>query len=142
MQTKRTTAIDIIKVLSMVLIIVHHSSSFLNHSFGFFYPYLGRVGLALFTFISGYALYKNNAEISSIKAFYKKRLLRIYLLYNSSFFICCYFQLSIMEQIQLCFINGSYLGIADASLSIYPTRWLTLVYRDDFHFLRNVPIPD
>jgi len=71
----------------MMLIIIHHESNFLYHDyFAFFYPYLGRFGLALFTFISGYALYKNNAPISSTKTFYKKRLLRIYPLYLLALF--------------------------------------------------------
>jgi peptidoglycan/LPS O-acetylase OafA/YrhL len=85
--TKRLPEIDIIKATSLMLIILHHEGSFLyNEHLGIFYPYLGRFGLALFTFISGYALYKNNAQISSIKTFYKKRLLRIYPLYLLALF--------------------------------------------------------
>lgn len=84
---KRLPEIDIIKATSLMLIILHHEGSFLYHEYlGVFYPYLGRFGLALFTFISGYALYKNNAPMSSIKTFYKKRLLRIYPLYILAFF--------------------------------------------------------
>ncbi len=85
---KRLPEIDIIKATSLMLIISHHEGSFLYHEYlGIFYPYLGRFGLALFTFISGYALYKNNASISSIKTFYKKRLLRIYPLYLLALFL-------------------------------------------------------
>lgn len=85
--TKRLLEIDVIKSVSVMLIILHHEGSFLFHNFvGFCDPYLGRIGLALFTFISGYALYKNNTYISSIRSFYKKRLLRIYPLYLLALF--------------------------------------------------------
>jgi peptidoglycan/LPS O-acetylase OafA/YrhL len=85
---KRLMEIDTIKVISVMLIIIHHGDAFLYHYiFGNLDPYLGRVGLALFTFVSGYALYKNNVQISSIKAFYKKRLLRIYPLYLLALFL-------------------------------------------------------
>lgn len=62
---KRLPEIDTIKAMYVMLILIHHCPDFLYPTFitGIFEPYLGRFGLGLFTFVPGYALYKNNAQI-------------------------------------------------------------------------------
>lgn len=117
--TKRLVEIDIIKVISLMLIIIHHESSFLYHEkFELFYPYLGRFGLALFTFISGYSLYINNAQISSVKAFYKKRLLRIYPLYLLA--LLSYFIISNFQLWQKFTVSSLVVHILGLQMLIYP----------------------
>ncbi len=82
---KRLYEIDIIKTIAILLILIHHLCYYSSHDyFILFQPYIGRFGLGLFVFISGYSLYYNNSEIKDshdILGFYKKRLLRIFQLY-------------------------------------------------------------
>jgi len=88
---KKLQEIEIIKAIAIFLIVTTHMGVYASHDYlGFLQPYLGRAGLGLFVFTSGYSLYHNYRKIDGsgdIIRFYKKRLVRILPLYWFSLII-------------------------------------------------------
>lgn len=85
---KRLKEIDIIRTLAIVLIVVCHLHFYVN--FGHYQsfllymsPIISFIGLSLFFFASGFSLYYNYDQISSVdlKNFYFKRVIRIFPLF-------------------------------------------------------------
>lgn len=88
---KKLREIEIIKAIAIFLIVATHMGVYASHDYlGFLQPYLGRAGLGLFIFVSGYSLYHNYRKMDGsgdIIKFYKKRLVRIVPLYWFSLII-------------------------------------------------------
>lgn len=89
--------LDAIKAFAILLVIFVHMQNFLSAIIipnFFLIEFLKFLGLACFTFVSGYAIHENNRTLKDredILHFYKKRILRIYPLYLAAlflFFLC------------------------------------------------------
>lgn len=86
---RKILAFDLLRAIAILTVIISHSTSYFDYKYlkyiiAVFNPFFAQIGLGLFIFISGYVIYYNNSNISSIKDvlfFYKKRVLRIFPLY-------------------------------------------------------------
>ena len=106
-KTERLIVFDFIRLIAILLVVFSHTLRVGDLPFDV--TLLGKIGNAVFFFISGYLIYLNNSNIklkSDICYFYKKRLLRIYPLYILA--IVCGLLLSI-------FLNGH---VAQSSFEI------------------------
>ncbi|MBP2133733.1 peptidoglycan/LPS O-acetylase OafA/YrhL [Methanomicrobium sp. W14] len=97
MNTERLLFLDIIKAFAILLVIFVHMQNFLSAIIipnYYLIEGLKFLGLACFTFASGYAIHENNMILKDrydILHFYKKRITRVYPLYLAAlflFFIC------------------------------------------------------
>lgn len=81
-RTERLIVFDFIRLIAILLVVFSHTLKVGDIPFDV--TSLGKIGNAVFFFISGYLIYTNNSSIKSksdIVHFYKKRMLRIYPLY-------------------------------------------------------------
>lgn len=79
---ERLVVFDFIRLVAILLVVFSHTLKVGDLPFDV--TSLGKIGNAVFFFISGYLIYLNNKEIKSkndVLQFYKKRMLRIYPLY-------------------------------------------------------------
>lgn len=97
----RLPELDIVRALAICMIVAVHSYNFLAtgpnpisapypFSTDMFRNYLADLGLALFFFISGFGLYRNNHVFSTwhdVTGFFRKRALRIFPLYWAALFV-------------------------------------------------------
>jgi peptidoglycan/LPS O-acetylase OafA/YrhL len=84
MIAKREVALDFLRVISIILIVLSHILNSEDPVVGLFITSLGLIGNGAFFFISGYVIYLNNQKIDSlanVMHFYKKRVIRIFPLY-------------------------------------------------------------
>ncbi|HFI5286658.1 TPA: acyltransferase family protein [Citrobacter freundii] len=95
MNNKKIVAFDIIRAISVIMIIsFHFMSTVVNHGgnwddFNIFSP-MGSIGVSFFIMISGAGLYVSSQRWNGVIQFYKKRILSIYPPYIFSyFFIAC-----------------------------------------------------
>lgn len=93
--TGRLVVFDFIRLIAILLVVFSHTLKVGDLPFDV--TLLGKIGNAVFFFISGYLIYLNNSNFKSkpdILRFYKKRILRIYPLYILA--IVCGLLLSIL----------------------------------------------
>ena len=81
----RIVTFDCIRVIAIIMILFSHMMSFGDSTlFQTYKGLMGVIGNGLFFFMSGYLIYNNNdnfTTLSSVIRFYKRRAVRIYPLY-------------------------------------------------------------
>jgi peptidoglycan/LPS O-acetylase OafA/YrhL len=151
MKRERLLLIDVLRIIGIVLIILHHLSE-TRFSYGdyqrfttfllfpTYYINYGTIGILVFIFASGCSLAasgKSPSSISEVKDFYKNRLLRIYPVYWVAVFFSMFLRASAISTLTASDFLRTFFGFQEFFASSWEDEWGKI--NGAFWFIGNTP---